>query len=125
MDPGNILGLLKQQSIFKTLYFSREIFADLLGIITDLKVDIVHFESFYTGFYISDKLKNLGVKQIYGSENIEFKLYEDYAKGKLLKPLLNIQVNKIKNEEIAMYLESDLTLAVTKDEVEFIKKYAE
>ena len=124
-SPRNILGLFSGKSIFKTIYFSREISADLLRIITDLKVDMVHFESFYTAFYISDVVRKLGVKQIYGSENIEFKLYEDYTRGKLLKPLLDIQVNKIKNEEIAMYLEADLTLAVTEDEVKFVKKYAE
>jgi glycosyltransferase involved in cell wall biosynthesis len=89
-----------------------------------LEIDIVHYESFYTAFYISDEIKKLGARQVYGSENIEFRLYEKYAKGKLLSPLINFQVKKIKDEEIAMYLEADLVIGVTDDEVEFIKRYA-
>lgn len=123
-DPKNILDLFSGKSIFRTLYFSSEILADLLRIIADKKIDIVHFESFYTAFYISDEIRSLNVKQVYGSENIEFKLYEEYARGKLLKFLYDLQVNRIKNEEIAMYKKADLCLAVTEEEAEFIKQYS-
>ena len=89
-DPRNFLGLFSGSSIFKTLYYSPSIAKDLLRIITDKKIDIVHFESFYTAFFISDEIKKLGVKQIYGSENIENKIYQDYVNNNtsvLLRPL--------------------------------------
>lgn len=123
-NPKNILGLFSGKSIFRILYDRLSTRKKIIELITNLKIDIVHFESFYTAFYISEAIRDLGVKQIYGSENIEYKLYEEYARGKFLKPLFDIQVNRIKNEEIAMYLEADLTLAVAAKEIKFIKKYA-
>src|SRR4029078_8233214 len=51
-------------------------------------------------------------------------LYEEYANNKgILKPLLALQVNKIKKEEIEMYKNSDACIAVTAKEVDFVKKY--
>ena len=76
-DPKNIVGLaVGGNSIFKSLYYSQDVALELLTVVHDKKIDIIHFESYYTAFYISDIFKNLGVKQIYGSENIEYKLYE-------------------------------------------------
>lgn len=123
-DLRNALGLVGGGSIFKSLYFSKKILHQLLEIAVDKKIDVIHFESFYTAFYISKAFKTLGVKQIYGSENIEYKLYEEFAKDKgLLKPLLNLQVAKIKREEIKMYEDSDACIAVTESEVNEIKNH--
>ena len=126
-DPRNFLGLFSGSSIFKTLYYSPSIAKDLLRIITDKKIDIVHFESFYTAFFISDEIKKLGVKQIYGSENIENKIYQDYVNNNtsvLLRPLYQTQADKIKDEEISMYKKADLCLAVSSSEAKFIREYA-
>lgn len=125
-DVSNIVGLLSGSSIFKALYYSKALSQDLLEITRDKKIDIVHFESFYTGFYISEEIRKMGAVQIYGSENIEFKLYEDYAAkaSMILRPLYNLQVQKIKEEEMKMYRQADVTLAVTRQEREFIKKHS-
>lgn len=126
-DPRNFLGLFSGNSIFKTLYYSPSIAADLLRIITDKKIDIVHFESFYTAFFISDEIKKLGVKQIYGSENIEKKLYQDYVNNNtsiFLRPLYQTQADKIKDEEISMYKKADLCLAVSSAEAKIIREHA-
>ncbi len=126
VDPRNIVGLLTGKSIFHTLYYSKFIQEKILEEVRSRKIDIIHFESFYTGFYISESLRQLGVKQVYGSENIEHKLYDDYIKSNvsgILKSRYKNQVVKIEEEEILMYKNSDACLAVTQDEVNHIKKY--
>ena len=124
-DVKNISGLVGGNSIFRTLYFSREILADLLRIIADKKIDIAHFESFYTAFYISDEIRNLGVKQVFGTENIEYQVYGEHAKNAnfLLKPLFRFQVDKIREEEISLFKKADLCIAVSDADAEEVKKY--
>lgn len=125
IDPRNIFGLLRQDSIFKTLYYSKSILADLLRIVRGYRIDIVHFESFYTSFYIPDLIER-GVKQIFGTENIEFKVYQDYARRAsfLLKPLYDLQVQKIKEEETSLFKKADLCIAVSEPDARQIRKYA-
>src|SRR3989344_4434360 len=55
-DFTNLLGLFSGSSIFKTLYYSEPVANDLLRIIHEKEIDIAHFESFYTAFYISEKI---------------------------------------------------------------------
>lgn len=118
--PAKGLGTAKsiislKSSVFKNLYFEKR-FADVIQkLIEDLKIDILHTESFYTGYYLS---KQLGVKLVNGTENIEYKLYEEYIKK--IPPVARIpfahQVSKIKNEEKHMAEVADVTLAITPDE---------
>ena len=125
-DMRNIAGLIKGDSIFKTLYFSSSILADLLRIITDKKIDIVHFESFYTAFYISDEIKSHGVKQIFGTENIEHNVYDEYANNTnfLLRPLYRLQVDKIRKEEASLFKQADLCIAVSDTDARQVREYA-
>lgn len=122
-DIRNLSSLVAGKSIFKSIYFSKSALNEIINIVIDKKIDIIHFESFYTGFYISQVFAKMNVKQIYGSENIEYRLYEKFAQSKgVLKPLFSPQVRKIKKEEFDMYKNADAALAVTAAEVEFIKK---
>ncbi len=116
------IGLAKsiislKSSVFKILYFDKSVFQKLEKTIKELEIDILHTESFYTGYYLS---KSLGVKLINGTENIEYKLYEEYIKK--FPPVARIpfahQVSKIKNEEKHMAQVADVTLAVTPEEAE-------
>lgn len=124
-DPRNLPSFIhKNHSLFYYLYFSEEIKNSLLKIINEEKIDVVHFESFYTGYYICKELASLKVKQIFGTENIEATLYEDYIfynVNRFLKPFFTHQLKKIKREEQQMFLNADLSLAVTFDEAGFIK----
>lgn len=125
-DPRNILGLLRQDSIFKTLYFSNNTLLEICSIIHQREIDIVLFESFYTAFFINAQIKKLGAKQIFGTENIEFKIYEDYVKNNvpsLLKPLYEFQTRKIKKEETELFKMGDLCIAVSDEDAKEIKKY--
>lgn len=126
-DPRNILGLLRQNSIFKTLYFSNRILSDLISIVRKKEIDVVHFESFYTAFYISESIRNLGVKQVFGTENIEHKLYGEFAQNAnfLMKPLYQFQVGKIKNEETGLFKKADLCIAVSRADAQEIKNYVD
>lgn len=111
-------------SIFYYLYYENEINKKLLKDIKELEIDVVHFESFYTGFYLSQKIKNLGVKQIFGTENIEHLLYKQYCDSKkILKPFFNREVKKIEKEEKEFTNCADVTLAVTPAEERVIKNF--
>ncbi len=125
-DPRNILGILSQQSIFNSLYFSRPVLSDIISAVSDFKIDSVHFESFYTSFFINDQIRKLGAKQIFGTENIEFKIYEDYCQNNvpaLLKPLYELQVKSIKKEETELFKMADLCIAVSERDAKEIRKY--
>lgn len=111
-----------KSSIFKLLYFEKIVEQELLEIIQKEKIEVVLFESFYTSFYLSDRIRELGVKQIFGTENIEHALYYDFAKEKgSLKKLYMSQVAKIRREEEQAYGKADVVLAVTTNEKEVIK----
>ncbi|MBI4092083.1 MAG: glycosyltransferase [Candidatus Levybacteria bacterium] len=126
-DPKNILGLFGGNSIFKTLYYSEPVANDLLRIIHEKEIDIVHFESFYTAFYISDEIRGLGVKQVFGTENIEYQVYREHVKNAnfLLKPLFRFQADKIREEEISLLKKADLCIAVSDADATIIKKYVD
>lgn len=116
--------LLTRSSIFKSLYYSKEAEEKILDIIKTENIDTVLFESFYTSFFISEKIRSLGVKQIFGTENIEHELYFDFAKSKpaVLKKPYMMQVERVRAEEEKAYELSDVVLAVTPEEQEFIQK---
>lgn len=115
---------LGRNSIFKNLYFSKLAERQLLEIIDEEKIDVILFESFYTSFFISNKIKKKGTVQIFGTENIENMLYFDFAKTKpkILKKIYMNQVEKIRQEEEKAYDNSDHILAVTSEEKDYISK---
>lgn len=117
--------IITNSSIFKTLYFDEKVMDDLVKIIKEKEIDIVHFESTYTGFYIGGRLKKLGVKTVLGTENIEYQLYFDYAKqlkNLFLKPVVFFQAQRLKKEELSMVDNSDVTTTITKNESDILKK---
>jgi len=124
-DIKSVLGVFTKNSIFKNLYYDSKIEKKIQQIISEDQVDIVHFESYYTGFYIGEELRKKGIKQVLGTENIEHQLYDLYTEKNaafLTRPVLRREVNKIKKEEIKMIQEADCTLAVTKSECDYIEK---
>lgn len=127
-DPRNALSLFSNRSIFSSLYFDKEIFSELIRVVKAKSIDLVHFESFYAGFYMHHELQLLGVKQVFGTENIEYLLYKEYAanqKMALLRLLLREQVKKIKTEEEKFYSLSDCILTVTESEKKYVSSVSE
>lgn len=124
---GNIVKtVVNNSSIFKTLYFEKKVLEKLLAIIHEESIDIVHFESAYTAYYITNELKKRGIKVVLGTENIEHQLYVDYAaqtKNVLLKPFIKQQAGKLRQEEIDMMKNADLITAITAEEKEVIESH--
>ncbi len=125
-DVRNVFGVSCGQSIIRTLYYSDKILNKILSIIHEKSIDIVHFESFYTAFYISNEIRKLSVKQIFGAENIEYNVYDEYANNTnfLLRPLYKLQVDKIRKEETSLFKKADLCIAVSDADALAIRKYA-
>ncbi len=114
-----ISSLFSKSSIFKPLYFNQETLLEIETICIEEKITTIQYESFYMAYYISSIFTKLGIKQIYGSENIEHLLYADlakFSKNQFIKPAYLLQVQKIKNEEIEFYKNCDETLVVTSSE---------
>lgn len=118
-------SLFTGSSIFKPLYFEKKNLSEVEGICDEYKINVIQFESFYTAYYASDSFSKLGIKQIYGSENIEHLLYEElsqFSKNPLLKMAYKMQAARIKNEEIGFYKKTDATIVVTPEEGKIAKK---
>jgi polysaccharide biosynthesis protein PslH len=124
-DIRNLAFLLRPSgSIFRHLYFDKKVVIKLQELIRTEKIDLVHFESFYTSFYIPE-IKKTGVKIVFGEENIEYNIYQEYASSLsniFLRPFYKIEALKIHKEEVCFWRESDLCLAVTAVEAELIRK---
>lgn len=124
-SPKSISSFFSSQSLFRRLYFDESVAAKLLSVIKENEVDLVHFESFYTACYISEAIRMHGVKQVYGTENIEHAIYTEYAMNQLpilLKGIGMREVAKIKKEEESYYKRADKVLAVTQKEAEYIRQ---
>ncbi len=116
-------NLVTKDSIFKTLYNDKKFFSIMKKMIKENNIDIIHFESSYVGYYMGKELKKIGVKQILGTENIEYILYEDFLKRSrniIKKPILSYQIKRFKNEEEKMMRDADISIAVTKEEAAHI-----
>ena len=115
--------ILKNSSIFKTLYFENEVVLKLKEIINEEEIDLVHFESSYTGFYINSDISRMHVKKVLGTENIEFMLYEEYAASQniIKRPLISYQAGQLKKEELLMVRNADAVTAVTQKETEILE----
>ncbi len=108
-------------SITKKLYYNPEIATELIRTVKDENISIVHYESLYTAYYMSKALQDMGVRQIFGTENIEYKLYQDYAKTsakKILMPLYLFESQKIKSDEKNLLNSADYTMAVSRDDAD-------
>lgn len=124
-DVGTLLKTsLGISSIFKNLYYEKVVADEIEEIVKKENIQAVLYESFYTSFYISDKLRKMGVMQIFGTENIEHELYYDFANKKpaFLKKIFMKQVERIRKEEENAYKNSDMVLAITGGEKEYIGK---
>ena len=128
-DIGSLLKLANPvESITKKLYYKKSIARELLQTVQKEKIDIVHFESLYTAYYLHPHLKGLGVKQIFGTENIEYTQYKDFAKNKtspVLAPLYRFEAKKIEMDEKKLLTIADQIIAVSQSDADAIKKISD
>lgn len=117
-------SIFSSSSIFRTLYFEKKVMDEILSIVREQKIDIVHFESSYTGYYIGKELSKRGIKTVLGTENIEFKLYFDYGKklkNPFAKPFVYLQAGRLESEEIKMVKKANSVTTITKEEADIFK----
>lgn len=118
-DVRNLTSLLSNRhSIFYHLYYDELVKEKLNNLITRHAIQLIQYESYYTGFYLSAKNEHK-VKQVYGSENIEYQLYEQFIKY-TVSPLIKFpymrEARKIKQEEERMMRDADGCIAITPEE---------
>lgn len=122
----NFINVTFGSSIFKSLYFDSKVLDLLKEIIHKEKIDIVHYESSYTGYYIQD-LKGYKIKQVLGTENIEFMLYDQLAKHMDIfspRPVVSLMAKRLMREEISMIKSADAVTVVTDEERSLLEKKA-
>lgn len=118
-----LLRLLNPRaSIFRKLYFDRKVLQQLVNVVSEENSNIIHFESFYTSYFLHHLFSKKGVKQVIGTENIEHWLYQNYVKTRpfFSQPLYSFEVEKIKKEEEMLLRQADATIAVTEAESVYI-----
>lgn len=123
LHPSNVFSAFSSSSIFKNLYFSDSVQKEIVTLLSEKKIDTIHLESFYTGYYISDTIRSMGVQQIFGAENIEHFLYRDYVNHRIpsfFKFLFQKTVANIQKEEEHMIKKSDAVIVVTKQEKQYV-----
>ncbi len=125
VNPLNLIGLIRNKSFLNSLYYSDDVMEKIIDIVRRGGIDVVHYESIYAAYFMNQKIKELGVKQIFGTENIEYDVYGNYSNdvNLLLKPFVKNEVKKIKDEETNMYKSADLCIAVSDYDADVIRKY--
>jgi len=113
-----------KRSVFYNLYYNPSIASYLRSYVQREEINLVHFESLYPSFYLPSLTGLSNVKLVIGTENIEYKLYYDYSmqiRNNIARMPYIYMTNRIKDEETKLLAQADSTLAVTKDEADYIK----
>lgn len=102
--------------------FSQSASRALPEIIEKGKFDIIHAET----FYVIPNLPDTNVPLVLVDQTIEFEVYKHYAENyklPLLRPLLLIDVIKLKQREIYYWKKSTVTVAVSKHDADIMKQW--
>ncbi|MCJ7793062.1 MAG: glycosyltransferase family 4 protein [Candidatus Marinimicrobia bacterium] len=104
-------------------YYSPQLEKALIEELKQKKYDCVHFESFYPALYLP-LVKKLGVKTIFGNENLEYRVYQRYADSRFLslRWLLKLEVFRMRLFEENLWRLADVNLAVSPKEATEIKR---
>jgi glycosyltransferase involved in cell wall biosynthesis len=87
----------------------------------DKKFDSIHYESLYTTVFFDMYSE---IPHIFGTENIEWKIYSDYLAQQsfFIKPLLNVEILRIKKYEESMWRKSISCIAVSEENASEIEQ---
>ena len=106
------------------LYYSPDIKMELIKELRKEEYQLIHFESFYTSMYLD---KRLDIPQILGTENIEWRVYFDYAKKRkapFVREAMIFEVFRMRRFEERFWKKADICLAVSKENALEIEKVA-
>ena len=90
------------------------------GLLAKEKFDLIHAETFYITHNIPESLLPLVVAE----HNIEYMVYQRFSRSAspLLKPLLYIDISKIKKNEEDTWKRANAVITVSKDDGEIVKQ---
>lgn len=115
-SPAHFLTALRPNLPFPAaLYWSAELKHRLRTEVQTGDYDLIHFESFYTSLYLDSEIKT---PQVLGTENIEWRVYQDYAlnqKLALFKYPMLLESRRVKSFEEKTWRKADLCLAVSQE----------
>ncbi|MGH2612729.1 MAG: glycosyltransferase family 4 protein, partial [Rhabdochlamydiaceae bacterium] len=96
----------------------QEILAKLLH---EQQFDIIHVET----FYVAQNLPKTNIPVVLVEHNIEYSIYNRFANtaSSLLRPLLLLDIKKLKKAEEQAWKKADHIVAVSEQEKEIIQKY--
>ena len=119
-SPAN-LGFLSFLPFPAALYYSPQIKKELSRAFQKEKYQFIHFESFYTSIYID---KELNIPQILGTENIEWKVYLDYAKQQppFIREAMIFEAFRMRRFEEGSWQKADICLAVSDENKQEIER---
>lgn len=110
-----LLNLFYPQPLLSISYLNRELREDLLTAVKEKKFDLFHFEFLGTASYLC-LVKERGGKVLMGNENVEYKIYDAYAKQSKFYPLIPLykyDVWKMTRFEQKLWLTADANIAVS------------
>lgn len=102
--------------------FSSSASSALPEIIKTGQFDIIHAET----FYVIPNLPETNVPLVLVDQTIEFEVYKHYVqnyKFPLLRPLLSLDVLKLKHWEVIYWKKSTVTVAVSKRDADIMKQW--
>ena len=104
--------VIRNQSLTATAAIKEEL--------ASRQYDLIHAET----FYMMPHLPKLKIPSILVEQTIEYLGYESYAQkaAPILRPLLNIDVNKIRSWEKHYWQETDQLIVMSNEDKEFIAK---
>lgn len=105
------------------IYYSKDLEKSLIEELKNKAYDLVHFESFYPALYLP-LVKKLGVKTLFGNENLEYKIYARYVSQKPFgfRQLLELEVLKMRRFEEKLWRWADVNIVPSSTEAGIIEK---
>lgn len=113
---GAFLNLFSSTSYNIERFKSEKVEQELSVILSNNTFDIIHFDSLYTGIYLSIvKRLSPNTKCVLRQHNVEYQIWDRIAQGASLlkKAYLNILVKRLKQEEDTLIPEFDAIVPIT------------
>jgi len=105
-----------------SLYYDKKITRALKEEIRKKNCRLLHLESFYTSLYLNYIEE---IPQILGTENIEWLIYQNYARKQnnvFIRKVLNFEISRIKKFEIESWKKSSQVISVSEENASVVYK---
>jgi glycosyltransferase involved in cell wall biosynthesis len=120
---GALRNLLSKSSYFTSRFSQVKFEKELVKILQSQRFDLVIFESLFVSSYINTVREYSNAKTVYRSHNIEHEIWESHLlteRNPLRKTYLNVQIKRLKKEELAFWNTVDSIASISKKDSEYI-----